>query len=84
MRLWHNFSGRRLIYYISSMKTASRAAISSVSVVLFVIGSVSLVRAHPEVQFAFYIPAATMIIYAVIRDSLFSKPTNIRHQLRGK
>lgn len=75
---------RDLIYYISRMKTASRAAISSICVVLFVIGSVTLVRAHPEVQFAFYIPAAVMIIYAIIRDSLFSKPTNIRHQLRGK
>lgn len=66
------------------MKSASKAAIYSVCVVLFVIGSVSLVKAHPEVQFAFYIPAAALIIYAIIRDSLFTKPTNIRHQLRGK
>jgi hypothetical protein len=66
------------------MKNASKAAIYSVGVVLFVVGCVSLVKAHPEVQFAFYIPAAIMIIYAVIRDSLFSKPTNIRHHLRGK
>jgi hypothetical protein len=62
------------------MKTGARAAIYSVFVVLFVIGSWELVKAHPEVQFTFYIPAAVMIIYAIIRDDLFSKPGhNLRH-----
>lgn len=65
------------------MKKASRAAIYSVCVVLFVIGSWSLVKAHPEVQFTFYIPAAILIIYAVIRDDLFSKPgQHMRHAAR--
>jgi len=66
------------------MKKASRAAIYSVFVVLFVIGSWELVKAHPEVQFTFYIPAAMIIIYAVIRDDLFTKPGhNLRHA-KGK
>ncbi|WP_345954889.1 hypothetical protein [Mucilaginibacter sp. PAMB04168] len=67
------------------MKTTSRAAIYSVFVVLFAIGSWELVRLHPEVQFTFYIPAAIMIIYAVIRDDLFAKPglNNLRHS-KGK
>ncbi|MDT3404383.1 hypothetical protein [Mucilaginibacter terrae] len=65
------------------MKKASRAAIYSVFLVLFVIGSWSLVKAHPEVQFTFYIPAAIILIYAVIRDDLFTKPgQNARHASR--
>ncbi|CAM3775873.1 hypothetical protein MUGA111182_08910 [Mucilaginibacter galii] len=66
------------------MKNASKAAIYSIFVVLFIVGCVELVKAHPEVQFAFYIPAAALVIYAVIRDSLFTKPTSVRHHLRGK
>lgn len=66
------------------MKKASRAAIYSVFVVLFVVGSWELVKAHPEVQFTFYIPAAIMIIFAIIRDDLFAKPgLNMRHS-KGK
>jgi hypothetical protein len=69
------------------MKTAGKAAIYSVLVVLFVIGSWLLIKNHPEVQFAFYLPAAVMLIYTVIRDDLFTKPSNVRHanaNVKGK
>jgi hypothetical protein len=69
------------------MKTASRAAVYSVLVVLFVIGSWLLIKSHPEVQFAFYLPAMVMFIYAIIRDDLFTKPGSVRHanaNVRGK
>lgn len=68
------------------MKKSLRAAVYSVVIVLFVIGSWLLVKAHPEVQFAFYLPAAAMILYAVIRDDLFGK-TQLRHanaNVKGK
>jgi hypothetical protein len=68
------------------MRSASRAAIYSVGIVLFLIGSWLLVKAHPEVQFAFYIPAAIVIIYAVVRDDLFGGKANLqmRHAFKGK
>jgi len=82
-RLAQFFLTKVSIHYISHMKKASRAAIYSVFVVLFIIGSWELVKAHPEVQFTFYIPAALLIIYAVIRDDLFTKPGhNMRHAAR--
>jgi hypothetical protein len=66
------------------MKKGARAAIYSVFVVLFVVGSWSLVKAHPEVQFTFYIPAATMIIFAIIRDDLFAKQSHSLRHTKGK
>jgi hypothetical protein len=72
------------VNYISDMNSASRAAIYSVCVVLFVVGSWELVKAHPEVQFTFYIPAAALIIYAVIRDDLFAKPGHALRHAKGK
>lgn len=69
------------------MKSASRAAIYSVVVVLFVIGTYSLVKAHPEVQFAFYVPAVMVVMYAIIRDDLFASSKaqlQMRHAAKGK
>lgn len=62
------------MYIYATMKTAVKAAIYSVILVLFVTGSILVVKAHPEVQFAFYIPGICIVLYAVIRDDLFAKP----------
>jgi len=64
------------------MKTGLKALIYSIGVVVFVIGSWSMVKRHPEVQFAFYIPATALVIYTLIRDDLFRK-TQVRHT-RGR
>ncbi|UEG52785.1 hypothetical protein LLH06_17710 [Mucilaginibacter daejeonensis] len=69
------------------MKSTSRAAIYSVVIVLFVIGTYSLVKAHPEVQFAFYVPAVMVVMYAIIRDDLFGSSKahlQMRHAVKGK
>jgi len=65
------------------MKVRLRYLIYSLSVVLFFVGSFYLVKAHPEVQFAFYLPGIAMVMFAIISDDLFTKPNHLRH-LRGK
>lgn len=59
------------------VKVASKYLVYALVVVLFIIGSIALLKAHPEVQFAFYIPATALIIYAVIYDDLFAKPHHL-------
>ncbi|QJD96795.1 hypothetical protein HH214_13415 [Mucilaginibacter robiniae] len=59
------------------VKVGLKYLIYALTVVLFIVGSLMLVKAHPEVQFAFYIPAVALIIYAVIYDDLFAKPHHL-------
>jgi hypothetical protein len=59
------------------MKSAFKYLIYAATVVLFVTGSFYLIKAHPEVQFVFYIPGVLIIIYAVIYDDLFARPHHL-------
>jgi hypothetical protein len=58
-------------------KVGSKYLIYALAVVVFIIGSYLLVSAHPEVQFAFYIPGAALILYAIIYDDLFARPHHL-------
>ncbi|MBS7566524.1 hypothetical protein KHS38_19120 [Mucilaginibacter sp. Bleaf8] len=59
------------------MKATVKYLIYSVTVVLFLAGSYYLVKYHPEVQFAFYIPGFMIVLYAVIYDDLFARPHHL-------
>lgn len=59
------------------MKATLKYLIYSVSVVLFLAGSYYLIKAHPEVQFAFYIPGFAIVLYAVVYDDLFARPHHL-------
>ncbi|WP_158825511.1 hypothetical protein [Mucilaginibacter lacusdianchii] len=59
------------------MKPALKYFLYSVTIVLFVLGSFALIKAHPEVQFVFYIPGVLIVLYAVIYDDLFARPHHL-------
>ena len=58
------------------MKPAVKYLLYSLSIILFFTGSFALIKAHPEVQFVFYIPGVMVVLYAVIYDDLFARPNH--------
>lgn len=65
------------------MKLLGRYVAYAAIMLLLIIGSVLLIKNHPEVQFAFLIPGVFIVTYTVMRDNLFSRQTTLR-SFRGR